>query len=144
MVILCPSIETIPKVITKLCNLRRLTIKETLRTSFPEDLKNLEEVELLENPKITEFPMELIKTKKLRSLCVSGCSFCKNIEEINKIAKIKNLKILGFNLKNSFGSFEIPNNFEKLPKLREISLYGGNSNCFDEIQLKQILKLTKL
>lgn len=127
------------KVICKLKNLKELDLDEFNFTYLPDELANLQGLEILKLTinKFSNFPKVVCKLKSLKSLDLSACELTSLPDELENLQKLENLHLSN----NVFKDF--PKTLCKLKSLKELYLSNcGLSAVPDEIaNLKQLESL---
>ncbi|KAL5560132.1 hypothetical protein UlMin_036343 [Ulmus minor] len=123
-----PKLEKFPKGITKLYNLRFLSLEGTEVTSVPPSigkLRNLETLNLAETH-VEELPVEILKLRRLRHIMVYRSFFSDS-----RFTK--------------FVGFKTPPGIESLTSLQTLKIIKASPGCVDLIRslgkLKQLRKL---
>ena len=127
------------KVICKLKNLKELDLDEFNFTYLPDELANLQGLEILKLTinEFSNFPKVVCKLKNLKSLDLSACELTSLPDELENLQKLENLDLGS----NAFKDF--PKTLCKLKSLKELYLSNcGLSAVPDEIaNLKQLESL---
>ncbi|EIW92389.1 leucine rich repeat protein [Capnocytophaga sp. oral taxon 412 str. F0487] len=115
------GIASFPELSVENKTLKVLVLRLNNLSKLPENIGSLSALQTIDiyNP-ITEVPASLMNLKQLENLKFEGAEFTDFPEQVFALPKLKSLIISQFDTKNKIKV--LPNNFDKLPLLEELSL----------------------